>query len=201
MAKLIRNHNYPNQPQNLGKHERGVLDPSQPYDKLNYGWHRTFKNPKDLSDQIKKDNERYDQLRKKNPLEEFQNFEDANYYGAMWNDDRRFYGIKEPNTTAYPELLNAYKNSKGVHAKNIAPEVQKYFDDQMARRQAILDRFKKVPKEESEAFQIGLGYELDPFDFEEEYFQPEDIYNNSSLLDYDPHSWGVIEDYLTKKGY
>ena len=180
----------------LGVHKRGVLDPNVKYDQFNYGWHRSFKNPQDLANQIAKENERYDKLKTYSPLEEFQNYESANYYGSLWDDDRRFYGIKEPGQIAYPELLDAYKKSKGVHAKNISPEVQKYFNDQLARRQAILDRFKKIPKDQSEEFQIGLGYELDPFDFEEEYFQPEDIYNNSTLLDYDPYSWETIEKYL-----
>lgn len=185
----------------LAGHERGVLNPSNVGDNASYHWTRNFKNPNDLAEQIAKDNKRYEELGKYSPLDEFKNFEAANFYGAMWDNDRRFYGIKEPNQITYPQLLDAYKKSKGVHAKNITPEVQKYFNDQMAKRQSILDRFRKIPKEKSEGFQLGLGHYLDPFDFEDEYFQPEDIYNNSTLLDYDPYSWDDVGDYLTKEGY
>ena len=185
----------------LAGHKRGVLDPDIPGDAASYGWHRSFKNPKDLSNKIAKENERREHLSKLNPLEEFQNYEAANFYGSLWDDDRRFYGIKEPHSITYPELLDSYKKSKGVHAKNIDPSVQKYFNDQLAKRQSILDRFKKIPLDKSADFQLGLGYELDPFDFEEEYFIPEDLQNGSSLLDYDPWKWETIENYLTKKGY
>ena len=170
--------------------------PNHPSDDLLEVSKRPLKSPIELANSFINGTSRWSN----SPLDEFQNYEAANFYGA-YNDARKYFGIKEPNNITYPQLLDAYKKSKGKYARTIDPSVQKYFNDQLAKRQAILDRFKKIPSEQSEEFQRGLGWELDPFDFDEDSFVPEDLANGSVIIDYDPYSWETIEKYLTKKGY
>lgn len=165
---------------------------------------KVYKSPTHLvQGELRSEDELYDES-SKTPLDDFQNFESSMYQGFDPFHYRKRYGIddinyKQPN---YPGLLDAYSKSKGKHA-GVAltdPEIKKYFESQLARRQKIKDRFAKIPQDKVYDFERGLGYELDPFDFEGDEMQQYDL-NDDDYIDFNPAEWEIIEKYLDEMGY
>lgn len=166
---------------------------------------KVYKSPEHLiQGELRTEDELYDEA-SKTPLDDFQEFESSMYLGYDPFHFRQRYGIDDVNykKTNYPGLLDAYSKSKGKHA-GVAltdPEIKKYFDSQMARRQSLYDRFKKIPEEKRKDFAIGLGYELDPFDFEPDAVENSYDPSMDDWFDYNPHDWETIERYLDELGY
>lgn len=189
----------------LAGHKQGVLDPSIPGDATNYGWKRSFKNPKDLAEQVRKENELHANRRKTiSPLDEFKLYESTIYSGPDFEDNHDYFGIPLTGEgssfgVAYPKLLEQYGKSKGQHAKTINPEVQKYFNDRLAYRQGLYDRVNKVPEEKWENFIDEYGPYADPFDYEggDAPISKKDFLES---FDYAP-DWDILESYLKEKGY
>lgn len=140
------------------------------------------------------------------PLDDFKRYENAQYIGAIADDDKKHYGVYpfgESKTPNYKDLIDSYSKSKGKFAAQFNdPEIKKYHDEQMARRNAAYDRVRKVPQDQWRDFAYGYGYFQDPYDFEGD---PEDVGTVDEFINYfDGTGMGdieILEDYLKEKGY
>lgn len=186
----------------LAGHQKGTLNPFNKGDAASYNWHRQFKNPGELSEQIQKENDYYEQ-HSKTPLQDFQTFELANIYPRDEYNLRPRYGISENRNLTYPEYLDAYSKSKGKFASQYQdPEIQKYFNDQLAYRQQLFDRVRNIPSDKFQEFAHGYGPYSDPFDYEDEgYVAPKDAEEFLNWFDAYPLDWETLDSYLGESGY
>ena len=193
----------------LGKHEPGTWDFSKggsKFDHNAYGF-GISKTPSELANKIKETNEYYDK-NVKTPLDDFKHFENALYLGPDFHNVRGRYGIHpygkgNIRDVAYPDLIKAYGQSGGKFAAQANdPEIKKYFDEQMAYRNGLYDRVRKIPREKLDEFAHGYGPYSDPFDYEDEgYVPPKDAEEFVSWFDRSPLDWETLESYLKEKGY
>ena len=189
--------------QDLGRHEKGVWDFSPEGGKFDKNvWLRsTSKSPKELSEEIQKENNYY-RDNATSPLADFKIFENALIYPSDDLHLRERYGVNE-RSIPYTEYLNEFAKSKGKFASQYQdPEIQKYFNDRLNYRQKLFDRVKKIPEDKFQDFAHGYGFYADPFDYEDDaYVSPKDTDEFLSWFDEYPIDWETLESYLEEEGY
>lgn len=209
MAQLVRKTPFEKaKAVDLGPHNRGMWDFSKEGSKYDHNAYidAIAKTPSELADQIKKENNYYDE-KIKTPLDDFKNFEQAVYRGFDPYNQSGRYGIRpygDIQRVQYPELINAFRKSRGRFASQADdPEIKKYHDEQLAYRNGLYDRVRKIPRDKLDDFAYGYGFFQDPFDYEDEgYVPPKDAEEFLSWMDdVSPMDWEILEDYLNEKGY